>query len=381
MNVPAPADARPAGFSAIASPSFAEATPAPARAVEIAPAPGRSKPPADATPATHTRPVATRSFISVRHPTTAVGRIEPAYGCAGDQSAAAARRRSSMCVNRIATAAGVMPLIRDASGIRYFLEGAPVELWPAVQLGELDATAFDRRGAMTDEHRVDRLRTGDARAFRAKVSGRQLALPRLERAPALVVAQAERAPRRHQPIDRVVLAQQQPEFRARGQHAVRLLRATRRQIVDEHAEVRLLAPQHERRAPRQLERGVRTGDEALHRGLLIAARAVDLAGEVQALHAPRLERRLDLARIDEVVLDRVTRPRHLRALEAGDRADERELDVERQRRRDPVRIDLRRVDALGLEVDLVAVFVRKPDDLVLDRRAVARPGALDLLAV
>ena len=82
----------------------------------------------------------------------------------------------------------------------------------------------------------------------------------------------------------------------------------------------------------------------------------------------------------------VARPGHLGALQPRDAAQERELDVERQRGRDPVGIHLPGsaqpdLDALGLEEDLVALFVRKPDDLVLDARAVARPGALDVLAI
>ena len=86
---------------------------------------------------------------------------------------------------------------------------------------------------------------------------------------------------------------------------------------------------------------------------------------------------LQAARIEVVVLDRVAGPQDVRVLAAAHRADEVELHVERQRGRDPVRIDLVRVEALGLEIDLVAVALREAHDLVLDRRAVARADALD----
>ena len=56
---------------------------------------------------------------------------------------------------------------------------------------------------------------------------------------------------------------------------------------------------------------------------------------------------------------------------------QRQLHVERQRRRDAVRIDLVRREPFGLEENLVARPVGEAHDLVLDRRAIARPDALD----
>ena len=64
-------------------------------------------------------------------------------------------------------------------------------------------------------------------------------------------------------------------------------------------------------------------------------------------------------------------------LAARDRMHERQLDVERQRRRDPVRIDLVCREAFGLEEDLVARSLREAYDLVFDRRTVARADAFD----
>ncbi len=61
-------------------------------------------------------------------------------------------------------------------------------------------------------------------------------------------------------------------------------------------------------------------------------------------------------------------------------AHQRQLHVVGQRGRDAVGVDLAAIEAvggLGLQVDLVTLLVREPDDLVLDRRAVARADALD----
>src|SRR5690606_28952709 len=112
----------------------------------------------------------------------------------------------------------------------------------------------------------------------------------------------------------------------------------------------------------------------------VTGRAVDLAGEEEPRDRLRLECRLQVPRIEEVVLDRIAGPRDMRTLEARDRAHERVLHVERQRRRDAVRIALEGVEPLGLDEDLMFLPVREADDLVLDRRAVARPDAFDRAA-
>ncbi len=65
------------------------------------------------------------------------------------------------------------------------------------------------------------------------------------------------------------------------------------------------------------------------------------------------------------------------ALQAGHEAERRRLDVLRERRREPVDVDLVGRPALGLEEQLVPVAVGEPVDLVLDGRAVARALALN----
>ena len=53
------------------------------------------------------------------------------------------------------------------------------------------------------------------------------------------------------------------------------------------------------------------------------------------------------------------------------------LHLGRQRGRKPIGIDGRIVEPFGLEENLVAVAIGEADDLVFDRRAIARPAALD----
>ena len=100
-------------------------------------------------------------------------------------------------------------------------------------------------------------------------------------------------------------------------------------------------------------------------------------GEVKPRHVLGLERGLEVARVEEVVLDRVAGPRQVRALEAADAAHEGLLHVERQAGRDAVRVHLVRVESLGLDEDLVRGLVGEARHLVFDRGAVARADALD----
>ena len=199
----------------------------------------------------------------------------------------------------------------------------------------------------------------------------------LEEAPALVVDQPEFAARRREPEVGVVLAQREAVFRAAREHAVRLGRAARDEVVDHHADVGIAAGREPRFALLHLQARVDAGEQALRGGFFVAGGAVDLPCEIQSRDVLRLERGVQVARIEEVVLDRIAGPRDVRALEALDAAHERLLHVERQAGRNAVRVDLMRIEAFGLDEDLVRCLVGEAHDLVLDRGAIARADALD----
>src|ERR1041384_7118061 len=82
-----------------------------------------------------------------------------------------------------------------------------------------------------------------------------------------------------------------------------------------------------------------------------------------------------------VVLDGVARPDHPRPPQARNGEKQSGLHLLLQRGRDAVRIDRGVVEAFRLEENLVAVALAEADDLVLDRRTVAGPPALDLAGV
>src|SRR5207237_1396019 len=72
---------------------------------------------------------------------------------------------------------------------------------------------------------------------------------------------------------------------------------------------------------------------------------------------------------------------HLGVFEARHRSDHGGLHVDGHTGRHAIHVDLIRIQALGLQKDLVASFVRKLDHFVLDRGTIARPDAFDLTAI
>jgi len=114
---------------------------------------------------------------------------------------------------------------------------------------------------------------------------------------------------------------------------------------------------------------------------LTPGRAQDLARQEQAGDGVRHQGLADLPRVHEVVFHRVPGARDLGALQTGDGTDVCDLHVQRQAGGQAAGVDLVRVQALRLDEDLVAFVVGEADDLVLDRRAVARPAPRDAAGV
>ena len=166
-------------------------------------------------------------------------------------------------------------------------------------------------------------------------------------------------------------------FGAAGEHAVGLGGAQRDQIIHQHADIGLVACRAPGRFIAHRARGIDAGQQALGAGFFVPGGAVDLAGEIQAGDIARFQRAAQVARVEVVVFDGIAGARDMRLLEAGDAAYESLLHVEGQRGGNTVGVDLARVQAFGLDEDLVRALVRETMNLVFYRRAVAWAGALD----
>ncbi len=199
----------------------------------------------------------------------------------------------------------------------------------------------------------------------------------VEAGPAVIIDEPQLAAGRGEAQVRVVLPEQEPVLGAGGEHAIGLARPQGDEVVDQHAEVGLVAARTPGCFATHPAGRVDAGQQALGGRLLVTGGAVDLPGEEQPLDRPRLQRRPQVPGVEEVVFDRVARAGDHRVPEAGEGAHELELHVEGQAGGDAVRVELRRAETLGFDEHLVRVLVRKAVDLVLDARTVARTGALD----
>src|SRR5207237_10210022 len=122
------------------------------------------------------------------------------------------------------------------------------------------------------------------------------------------------------------------------------------------------------------KRRIQSGEKPLGCGLFVPRGAVDLAGEEQAPKRLRLKRSMEVARIEIVVLDGVSRPHDVSVLQPADRVHQVELNVERQARGDAVRVELVRRQALRLDANLVARLAGEAVHIGLSGWAVAWTG-------
>ena len=199
----------------------------------------------------------------------------------------------------------------------------------------------------------------------------------VECGPAPVIDQAKAAPRFRKAQVRVVLPKLKAVLGSAGKHPVGFGDAARNEIVDQHAKIGFIALRIPGGLVSREERRIQSGEKPLDCGLLVPRGAVDLAGEEQAAKRLRLERGVEVAWIEIVVLDGVSRPHDVSVLQPADRVHQVELNVERQTRGDAVRVELVRRQALRLDENLVARLAGEAVHLVLDGGAVARTDALD----
>jgi hypothetical protein len=133
--------------------------------------------------------------------------------------------------------------------------------------------------------------------------------------------------------------------------------------------------------PASRARGIYPGEYSLRSGFLVARRTVYLARKIKPRHVPGFEGRAQIARIEVVILDGVSRLGDARVFETDDRAHETLLRFGRQTRRDAVRVHQLRIQSLGLYKNLVRRLIGETHDLVFHRRTVTRPDSVYLARV
>src|SRR5262249_40123074 len=97
--------------------------------------------------------------------------------------------------------------------------------------------------------------------------------------------------------------------------------------VDHDAEIALGTIEHDFGVVAGAGGRIEPRNKSLRSSLLIACGPIDLTCKIEALDALGLERRMELARIDIVVFDRVTGANHSRPLETRNARNHRPLDL------------------------------------------------------
>ena len=188
-------------------------------------------------------------------------------------------------------------------------------------------------------------------------------------------------PEMGEPLGRVVVAEQQAVLGPRSEHPVRLVHSLGDQVVDQHADVRLVPAQDERGLIARVESRVDARHQPLGRSLLVARGTVELPGAEEPAHGLGLQRESELLRGKIVVFHGVARPDQAGALETRRRSDDHLLDEHGQTGGQPLKVHLLGGDALRLDEDRVLLLLREVDELPVDGWTVSRALAADRSAL
>ena len=170
-----------------------------------------------------------------------------------------------------------------------------------------------------------------------------------------------------------------------GKHAVGLGNALGNQVIHQYAQVRLITAGQP--CPAQiiarsshgaaLKCGIDASEQTLCRSLFIACGAVNLPRKKQAANLSCFKTALQGAWVKVVILNGITGPKDVGIFQPLHRPDQGILNVKWQTGGNAIWIKLVGGQTLGLQEDLVAVFVGKSIDLVFYARAITRPNAFN----
>src|SRR5262245_20000525 len=123
---------------------------------------------------------------------------------------------------------------------------------------------------------------------------------------------------------------------------------------------------------------VDTRYQPLRGRFLIPGRPIDLPSQKKSFYVLRLKAPRQCRRLDEVVLNGVAGTKQHCVLEPRQSMNEFSLYTQRKTRREPVNVDLPRVDSFRLQENLMSLLVWEPNDFVLEGGTVTRSDPLDL---
>ena len=171
--------------------------------------------------------------------------------------------------------------------------------------------------------------------------------------------------------------QPKPVFGTRRQHPIGFRDTLQGQIVEHDRNVGICAIKIGDLTPEDLSGGMHSGNKPLRRRFLITGGSVYLACAVEPRDGMQFQCRTQSPRVDMVIFDGIAGHTHLDPLQPLHRTKHTKLDIDRKRGGDSVGVDEIGVQPLWFEEDLVPLSIAEPVNLVLDRRAIARPCGID----
>ena len=175
----------------------------------------------------------------------------------------------------------------------------------------------------------------------------------------------------------IILSQKQAIFCTAGHHSVRLMVFFCYKIIDQYANISLRAIQYKLFLTFYFHCGIDSGNQPLCGSFFISGTSVKLSAAEQTFNFLKLQCRIKLTRIDAVIFNCIGIFYDFCMLKARNRMIHGILYILRKRAGHSADIHFIRIKSFWFDKYLVAVFICKTNDFILDGRAVSRSGSLD----
>ena len=180
-----------------------------------------------------------------------------------------------------------------------------------------------------------------------------------------------------QSLVRIILTQQQTEFRTAGHHSVRFSGAFVYDIVNENADITVGTFQHHRFLAFDIMHRIDAADETLRRRFFVTAGTVELTRGEQTGEILEFQRQFQLSRIDTVIFDGIGKTGDFAVFQTRNGSVHGDLYIFRQGRTHPLNIHFFCIFPFGFYEDLMSFLIGKTHDLIFDGRAITRAGTFD----
>ena len=175
----------------------------------------------------------------------------------------------------------------------------------------------------------------------------------------------------------IILSQKQSIFCTAGHHSVRLMIFFCHKIIDQHANISLGTIQYKLLLTFDFHCCIDSGNQSLCSSFFISRTSVKLSAAEQTFNLLKFQCRIELTRIDAVIFDCISILYDFCMFKPRNRMIHGILNILRKRTGHSADIHFIRIKSFWFDKYLVAVFIRKTNDFILDGRAVSRSGSFN----